>query len=173
MGKTDFEIALEAKVKKGQKVFIAHNATVLGNVQLGDDVSIWYQAVLRGDSDAIIIGDRTNIQDGAIIHVDPGDPVNIGNDVIVGHGAIIHGATVDDNTLVGMRSTILNNARVGKFCVIGAHALVTAGTEIPDYSLVLGSPAKIIRKLNDEEIKKVKLNAVVYVKKKNEYLGLD
>ena len=160
-----------ANVSKEKDVFIAPNATVIGNVFLGSESSVWFNAVLRGDGDSITIGKRTNIQDGAIIHVDPGFPVTIGDEVIVGHGAIIHGATVGDNTLVGMRSTILNGAVVGKWCIIGAHALVTEGMQIPDYSLVLGSPAKIVKTLSEEQIQKVKRNAEVYVALAKRYIA--
>ena len=160
-----------ANVSKEKDVFIAPNATVIGNVSLGSESSVWFNAVLRGDGDAITIGKRTNIQDGAIIHVDPGFPVMIGDEVIVGHAAIIHGATVGDNTLVGMRSTILNGAVVGKWCIIGAHALVTEGMQIPDYSLVVGSPAKIVKTLSEEQIQKVKHNAEVYVALAKRYIA--
>ncbi|SDM01891.1 gamma carbonic anhydrase family protein [Siphonobacter aquaeclarae] len=125
--------------------FLAPGACIMGDVTLGDDSSVWYNAVLRGDVEAIRIGDRTNIQDTAVIHADPGDPTVIGNDVTVGHGAIVHGATVGDGSLIGMRATVLNKARIGRFCLIGANALVTEGMEIPDYSLVLGVPAKVLK----------------------------
>ena len=160
-----------ANVSKEKDVFIAPNATVIGNVSLGSESSVWFNAVLRGDGDTITIGKRTNIQDGAIIHVDPGFPVTIGDEVIVGHAAIIHGATVGDNTLIGMRSTILNGAVIGKWCIIGAHALVTEGMQIPDYSLVLGSPAKIVKTLSDEQIQKIKRNAEVYVALAKRYMN--
>lgn len=117
----------------------------MGDVTLGDDASVWYNAVLRGDVEAIRIGNRTNIQDTAVIHADPGDPTLIGNDVTVGHGAIVHGASVGDGSLIGMRATVLNKAQIGRFCLIGAHALVTEGMVIPDYSLVLGVPAKVVK----------------------------
>jgi len=107
--------------------------------------SVWYSAVIRADVEEIIIGKRTNIQDGAILHADFGEPTIIGDDVTVGHGAIVHGATVGDCTLIGMRATILNRAKIGKFCIIGAGTLVTEGMEIPDYSMVLGVPAKIVK----------------------------
>lgn len=173
MEKADYVKKLEAKVKKGNQVFIAPNATVLGNVALGDNASVWYQAVIRGDSDAITIGSRTNVQDSSIIHVDPNVPVNIGHDVILGHSAIVHGATVGDHSLIGMRSTVLNNARIGNFCIVGAHSLVTEGKEFPDYSLIMGSPAKVVRQLTDEDIQSVKQNAETYVQKGLQYLGED
>ncbi len=134
-------------MKKKKPIFIAHTAAVMGQVTLGEDVSVWYGAVIRSDVEKIIIGDRTNIQDNAVLHADFGFPTIIGNDVTVGHGAIVHGATVGDGSLIGMRATVLNNAKIGKFCIIGAHALVTEGMEVPDFSMVLGTPGKIVKQL--------------------------
>ncbi len=171
MGKPEYVEKLEAKVKKGKQVFIAPNATVIGDVTLGDNASVWYQAVIRGDSDSIRIGYRTNIQDGSIIHVDPDVPVDIGHDVILGHAAIVHGATIGNHSLIGMRATVLNHAKIGNFCIVGAHSLVTENKTFPDYSLIMGSPAKVVRQLTDEEIAKVKQNAETYVQKGLEYLG--
>jgi len=159
------------QVIRGQKNFIATNATVIGKVTLGDDVSIWFGAVLRADGDAIKIGNRTNIQDNAVIHVDPGFPTHIGNNCIIGHLAMVHGATIGNHVLVGMHSTILNGAEIGDFCIIGANALVTAGTKIPPNSLVMGVPAKFIKTLNADQIESIKKNADVYVRLKDEYLG--
>jgi carbonic anhydrase/acetyltransferase-like protein (isoleucine patch superfamily) len=143
--------------------FIAPNATVVGNVTLGEDASVWYSAVIRADVEKIVIGSRTNIQDGAILHADYGEPTIIGDDVTVGHGAIVHGATVGDCTLVGMRATILNRAKIGKHCIIGACALVTEGMEIPDYSMVLGVPAKIVKQLPVDIAQRLKMSAAHYV----------
>lgn len=157
-------------MKEGNEVFIAKTATVIGNVELGNNSSIWFGAVVRGDSDCIKIGDRSNIQDTAVVHVDPGVPVEIGKGVTVGHGAIVHGAKVGDNTLIGMRATLLNNVIVGNNCIIGAHVLVTEGKVIPDNSLVIGSPAKIIKNLNEEQIDSIRKNAEAYVNKGKEYL---
>lgn len=128
--------------------FIAPTASVMGRVTLGEDASVWYGAVVRADVERIEIGPRTNVQDGAVLHADPGAPTVIGPGVTVGHGAIVHGATIGEGTLVGMRATVLNRAKVGRFCLIGAHALVTEGMDIPDYSMVLGTPAKIVRPLD-------------------------
>jgi carbonic anhydrase/acetyltransferase-like protein (isoleucine patch superfamily) len=160
-----------ANVSKESELFIAPNATVIGQVKLAKDCSVWFNAVLRADADVITIEERTNIQDGAIIHVDPGFPVHIGHDVIVGHAAIIHGASVGNHTLIGMRSTVLNGAKIGNWCIIGAHALVTEGMEIPDYSLVIGSPAKIVKTLTESQIAKVRKNAEVYVNLSKRYLA--
>lgn len=157
-------------MKKGKEVFIANTATVLGDVQLGDNVSVWFGAVIRGDSDQIKIGDRSNIQDTAVVHVDPGVPAIIGEGVTVGHGAIVHGASVGNNSLIGMRATLLNNAVIGDNCIVGAHALVTEGKVIPDNSLVLGSPAKVVKTFTEEEIGRIRKNADAYVQKGKEYL---
>ena len=134
-------------MKEKKPIFIAPTAAVMGQVTLGEGVSVWYGAVIRSDVEKIIIGDRTNIQDNAVLHADIGSPTIIGNDVTVGHGAIVHGATVGDGSLIGMRATVLNNANIGKFCIMGAHALVTEGMEVPDFSMVLGTPGKIVKQL--------------------------
>ncbi len=126
-------------------IFIASSASVMGRVSFGEQVSVWYGAVIRADVEKITIGHRSNIQDNAVLHADEGAPTIIGDDVTVGHGAIVHGATVGDGSLIGMRATILNNAKIGKFCIIGAHALVTEGMEVPDFSMVLGTPGKVLK----------------------------
>ncbi|MDI9879514.1 gamma carbonic anhydrase family protein [Flectobacillus longus] len=146
-----------------EKVFIAPNASVMGDVTFGKGVSVWYGAVIRADVEIIIIGDNTNIQDTSVLHADPGDPTIIGDSVTVGHGAIVHGAVVGDGSLIGMRATVLNKAKIGKGCIIGAHALVTEKMEIPDYSLAVGAPAKVIRQLTPEQAEKMKLGAQHYV----------
>ena len=156
-----------------ETAFVAPNATLIGRVTIAKKASIWFGAVLRGDSDSITIGKRTNIQDNAVIHVDPGYPVSIGDDSIVGHLALVHGATVGNNVLVGMNSTILNGATIGDYSIIGANALVTSNTSIPPKSLVLGSPAKVVRTLKPEELRKIEKNAEAYVKLTNAYLELD
>jgi carbonic anhydrase/acetyltransferase-like protein (isoleucine patch superfamily) len=167
---SDYIEKLSAKVKKAGGVFIAPGATVIGDVDLGADVSIWFGAVLRADSDSITIGEGSNVQDNCVVHVDPGKPVSIGKEVIVGHAAIIHGATVGDNTLIGMRATLLNNVKVGNWCIIGAHALLTEGTEIPDNSVVLGSPGKVVRQVTEEDKVRIKRNAEAYMELKEKYL---
>tara|TARA_B100001059_G_scaffold60159_1_gene55841 strand:+ start:12479 stop:12985 length:507 start_codon:yes stop_codon:yes gene_type:complete len=157
------------QINQGENVFIAPTATVIGNVKLHDNVSIWFGAVIRGDSDSISIGSQTNIQDNAVIHCDPGKPAIIGKSCIIGHGAIVHGAQLSDHVLIGMNATILNDAKIGVFSIIGANSLVTSGMEIPPNSLVLGSPAKVIRKITNIEEEKIKKNALVYVEKAKEY----
>jgi carbonic anhydrase/acetyltransferase-like protein (isoleucine patch superfamily) len=150
-------------MKKHKAVFIAPTASVMGEVTLGESSSVWYGAVIRADVEKIIIGDRTNIQDTAVLHADLGSPTIIGDDVTVGHGAIVHGAVVGNGSLVGMRATILNNAQIGKFCIIGAHALVTEGMQVPDYSMVLGVPAKIVKQIPEDHAHKLLESAAHYV----------
>ena len=162
---------LKAMLKVGKEVFIAPNATLVGDITLGDNVSVWYGAILRADNEKIIVGDRTNIQDGVIFHTDPGVTITVGEENIIGHGAIIHGCTLGNNNLIGIRSTILNGAKIGNCCIIGAHALVTENMIVPDYSMVLGSPGKIVKTLPPETIDRMKLGAAFYVQEALEYLG--
>jgi len=147
----------------GDDYFIADNATVIGSVIIHNDVSIWFNAVIRGDNDPITIGEGTNIQDGAVIHTDEGIPLNIGKGVTVGHQAMLHGCAIGDNSLVGINAVILNQAKIGKNCIIGANCLITQGKEIPDNSMVLGSPGKIVREVTQEEIEELKHSAEHYV----------
>ena len=163
---------LSKVVTKGKEVFIAPTSTVLGDVVLGDEVSIWFGAVMRGDSDNISIGNKSNVQDNAVVHCDPGYPAIIGNECIVGHGAIVHGAKLGNNVLIGMHATILNGAEVGDFCIIGANALVTSNTIIKPRSLVLGSPAKVIREITPEEEESIRRNAKAYMDLSKEYIEL-
>ena len=151
-------------------VFVAPNATVVGDVQLGEEASVWFGAVLRGDADAISVGARSNVQDLAVIHTDPGFPVRIGEEVIVGHGAVVHGACIGDNSLIGIRATLLNGVKIGKYCVIGAHALLTEGTEIPDFSVVLGAPGKVVKTVSEAQKEKLLKNAAAYVALAKRYM---
>lgn len=164
-------IKMEEQVAKGRDVFIAPGATVIGDIRLGDNVSVWFSAVLRGDTESIRIGDRSNIQDGCIIHADPGIPVEIGEDVTVGHAAVIHGAKIGNNTLIGMGAVLLGHVKVGSNCIVGAHALLTQGTEVPDNSMAFGNPARIIRQVTAEEVEKNKQSALHYVNNGLRYLG--
>lgn len=148
---------------QGKGHFVAPNAAVIGNVTLGDRTSVWFSCVLRGDAERIEIGDGTNIQDGSVVHADPGYPCIVGNNVTVGHNAMLHGCTVGDGSLVGINAVVLNGAVIGKGCLIGANALVTEGTVIPDGSLVLGSPAKIKAQLSLEQQADIAGNADHYV----------
>lgn len=143
--------------------YLAENATVKGTVSIGENAGIWYHATIRADSDLVSIGKETNVQDGAVIHVTKGYPVTIGEGVTIGHGAIVHGCTVGDNTLIGMGAILLNGARIGKNCIIGAGALITQNMKIPDGCLAFGNPAKIQRSLTKEEIDGNCANAGRYV----------
>ena len=138
-------------VRYGSNVYIANTATVVGDVVLGDDVGIWFSAVIRGDNDTISIGHGSNVQDCCVLHTDPGIKLNIGNNVTIGHKAVLHGCTIGDGTLIGINSVILNNASIGKNCLIGANALIPEGKKIPDNSLVVGSPGRVVRKLKESE----------------------
>ncbi len=147
----------------GEGHFIAPNAAVIGDVTLHENVSIWFSCVLRGDSERIEVGAGSNIQDGTVLHADPGCPMVVGKNVTVGHNAMLHGCTIGDGSLVGINAVVLNGAKVGKGCLIGANALVTEGMEIPDGSLVLGSPAKIKSSLSAEAQLALNHNADHYV----------
>lgn len=147
----------------GEDYFIADNATVIGSVVIHNDVSIWFNAVIRGDNDVITIGEGTNIQDGTVIHTDGGIPLSIGKGVTVGHQVMLHGCTIGDNSLIGINAVVLNNAKIGKNCIIGANCLITQGKEIPDNSMVLGSPGKVVREVTSEEIEDLKHSAEHYV----------
>ncbi len=149
--------------------WVAPTASVIGRVRLGKDVSIWWNAVLRGDMDLITIGEGTNIQDGSILHTDAGIPLELGRHVTVGHRAMLHGCTVGDGTLIGIGATVLNRARIGRNCLIGAHALVTEGVEIPDGSLVLGAPAKVIKPVTPEQRLALEHSAPHYVENARRY----
>lgn len=143
--------------------WIAPTANVIGNVKLERNASVWFAAVLRGDNDPIVIGEDSNIQDGCIMHTDPGFAMIVGRGCTVGHQAILHGCIIGDNSLIGMGATVLTGARIGKNCLIGANALVTEGKEIPDGSMVLGAPGKIIRQLSEDEIRRNAKAAAHYV----------
>jgi gamma-carbonic anhydrase len=147
----------------GRGVYIARGASVLGDVTLGDHASVWYHAVVRGDINRIVIGERSNIQDNAVLHLADEFPCLLGRLVTVGHSAIVHACTVNDEVLVGMGATILDGAVIGSQSIIGAHALVTQGTVIPEGSLVLGAPARVVRPLSDEERAGIKHWAEKYV----------
>lgn len=133
--------------------FIAPNATVVGAVRVGADASVWFGVVIRGDIEPITIGDRTNIQDNSVLHVAEGKPLVIGSDVTVGHAAIVHACTVSDHALIGMGSCILDGAVIPRYCMVGAGALVPPGKEYPEYSLLVGSPARVVRKLKEGEVR--------------------
>lgn len=143
--------------------FVAESATVVGAVLLHDNVSVWFGAVVRGDYDSVTIGANSNIQDCAVVHLDDTFPVTIGEGVTVGHHAVVHGCTVGNNSLVGIHAVVMNGARIGRNCLIGSNALVTEGKEIPDGSLVLGSPGRVVRDLTRGEIEEISFFSNLYV----------
>jgi carbonic anhydrase/acetyltransferase-like protein (isoleucine patch superfamily) len=149
--------------------FVAPTATAIGDVIVEADASLWFGAVLRGDTDTIRIGERTNIQDNVVIHADPGAPCSIGSDCVIGHTAIVHGATVSHHVLIGMHATVLNHAQIGEYSIIGANAMVPQGMIIPPYSLVLGTPAKIVKSLGPEVEEQIQNNVDEYVLRAKAY----
>ena len=156
----------------GDDFWIAPNATVIGDVILKKDASIWFNAVLRGDNEPIEIGEGSNVQDGAILHTDPGFKCTIGKLVTVGHMAMLHGCTVGDGSLIGIGSVVLNGAKIGKNCIIGSKALITEGMEVPDGSMVLGIPGKVKKVLNNEEQSAVSIGASYYIENYKRYKKL-
>ena len=149
--------------------WVAETAMVIGRVRLHADVSIWYGSVLRGDNEWIEIGARSQIQDNATLHTDPGFPLTIGRDCVIGHNVVLHGCAIGDNSLVGMGAIVLNGARIGKNCLVGAGALVTEGKEFPDNSLIVGAPAKAVRETDDKACAMIARAADVYVKRWKRY----
>ena len=157
LGDAEVEIA-------GDDWFVADSAVVIGRVRLENNASVWYGAVLRGDNELIVVGENANVQDLSVLHTDPGIPLTIGRNVTVGHKVMLHGCTIGDNSLIGINSVVLNRANIGSNCLIGANSLVTEGKHIPDGSLVLGSPAKVIRQLTAEEKAMLLASADTYVR---------
>jgi carbonic anhydrase/acetyltransferase-like protein (isoleucine patch superfamily) len=149
--------------------WVADSAEVIGRVTLADDVSIWFNAVLRGDSDTLTIGAGSNIQDGSVLHADHGSPLIVGERVTVGHQVMLHGCTIGDESLIGIGAVVLNGARIGRNCVVGAGALVTEGKEFPDGSLIVGAPAKVVRELSEAQIAGLKASAAHYVNNGRRY----
>lgn len=150
--------------------FIAQSADLIGQVVLKENASVWFQCVIRADNDAIVIGKNTNIQDGSVLHVDEGKPINVGENVTVGHKVILHGCDIGDNTLIGMNAVVLNGAKIGKNCIIGANTLITENTVIPDGMLVLGSPGKVIKPIHEAGQKLLKKGASHYVENGKKYM---
>ncbi len=144
--------------------WVADSAQVMGAVELAEDVGVWFGAVIRGDTEHIRIGRGSNIQDGSVLHADIGKPLTVGEGVTVGHQVMLHGCTIGDGSLVGIGAVVLNGARIGKHCLVGARALVTEGKEFPDGSLILGSPARVVRPLTPDEIEGLRRSARSYVK---------
>ncbi|HUS54673.1 MAG TPA: gamma carbonic anhydrase family protein [Thermohalobaculum sp.] len=159
------------KLPASGNCYIAPGARVIGNVTLDEDVGIWFNAVLRGDNEAIVIGPGSNVQDGCVLHTDPGFPMTIGGNVTVGHSAILHGCTIGEGTLIGMGAVVLNGARIGKGCLIGANALITEGKEITDYSMAVGQPAKVVRLIDEALAAELRRAADVYKNRQRQYRG--
>ena len=153
----------ERRIETRGDFWIADSASVIGSVILENNASIWFNAVVRGDCDVITIGENTNIQDGSVLHADVGVPLTIGRNVTVGHKVMLHGCSIGDNSLIGINAVILNGARIGRFCIIGANALIPEGKEIPDYSLVMGSPGKVVREVTEAQKLLLEHSALHYV----------
>jgi carbonic anhydrase/acetyltransferase-like protein (isoleucine patch superfamily) len=147
----------------GDGAWVADSAQVIGNVVLGENASVWFGVVARGDTDKLTIGRNTNIQDLSMLHADAGVPLTIGDNVTIGHQVMLHGCTIGDNTLIGIQAVVLNNARIGRNSIVGAGSVVTEGKEFPDNSLIFGSPAKVMRTLDEAAVAKLRLNADHYV----------
>jgi carbonic anhydrase/acetyltransferase-like protein (isoleucine patch superfamily) len=153
----------------GKPLFVAANATIIGDITFGKQVGIWFGAVIRADKDCITIGDRSNIQDNCVVHTSKGFPVMIGNDVSIGHGAILHGCAICDRVLVGMGAVVLNGAKIGEGSIIGAGAVITEGKEIPPNSVVVGVPGKVVKQTEADQQQHILNNAVSYVELAKEY----
>jgi carbonic anhydrase/acetyltransferase-like protein (isoleucine patch superfamily) len=158
--------------KVSPKAMIHPTAYVIGDVEIGDYSSLWHYVVVRGDNDYIRIGKETNVQENSTIHTDPGFPVEIGDRVTIGHNAVIHGAKIGSNVIIGMGAIVLNGAKIGSYSIIGAGAVVTQGTEIPEGSLALGVPARVVRRLNENDIKMIEENAEEYLRHVRRYFGI-
>ena len=153
----------------GDDYFIADNATVIGSVVMHQNASIWFGAVLRGDNDVITIGENSNIQDLSVLHIDPSFPLTIGKNVTIGHKVMLHGCDIGDNTLIGINSVILNGAKIGKNCLIGANSLISENKVIPDGSMVMGSPGKVVKQLSEQQMKGLEMSALHYVENFKRY----
>jgi carbonic anhydrase/acetyltransferase-like protein (isoleucine patch superfamily) len=159
----------QSQVEAHPQSWVAPNATLIGKVQLDAGASVWFNVVMRGDNELIHIGENSNVQDGSVLHTDMGHPLSLGTGVTVGHKAMLHGCVVGDYSLIGINAVILNGVRIGKHCIIGANTLVPEGKEIPDGSLVIGSPGKVVRALTDEQKKMLEASAAHYVQNAQRY----
>ena len=165
-----YELGERKPELSGDGQFVAENATVIGSVRLMEQCSVWFNVVIRGDNEWITIGPETNIQDGSVLHTDPGLALTLGRGVTVGHKAMLHGCNIGDHSLIGINAVVLNGAKIGKHCLIGANTLVPEGMDVPDGSMVVGSPGKIKRELTGNEKKMLEMSAVHYVKNAASYL---
>ncbi|MEN5202682.1 gamma carbonic anhydrase family protein [Pseudomonas wadenswilerensis] len=159
----------DLRVETHPRSWVAPTATLIGKVRLQAGANVWFGAVLRGDNELIDIGENSNVQDGTVMHTDMGSPLTLGKGVTVGHNAMLHGCSIDDYSLIGINAVILNGARIGKYCIIGANALIPEGKEIPDGSLVMGSPGKVVRELTDAQKKLLEASAAHYVHNAERY----
>jgi carbonic anhydrase/acetyltransferase-like protein (isoleucine patch superfamily) len=153
------------------RYFIAPDANLIGRVRLREDANVWFGATLRGDNEWIDVGARTNVQDHSVLHTDMGSPLTIGADVTIGHGVILHGCTIGEGSLIGMGATIMNNARIGRFCIVGANALVSENKEFPDFSLIVGAPAKLVRQIEPSAAERLLGSARHYVENGRRYVA--
>lgn len=154
-----------------ESVFIAPNASVIGSVVLSENVSVWFGATIRGDNDVITLGKNSNVQEGAVLHTDPGLILTVGDNVTIGHQAMLHGCTVGDGSLIGIQAVVLNGAVIGKGCLVGAGAVITERKVFPDHSLILGSPARVVRTLAEEDVQKLMKSAAIYVERRARFLA--
>jgi carbonic anhydrase/acetyltransferase-like protein (isoleucine patch superfamily) len=152
-----------------RRYWVAESASVIGRVRLKTDASVWFGSVLRGDNEWIEIGERSQIQDNSTLHTDPGFPITIGPDCVIGHNVVLHGCSIAANSLIGMGAIVLNGASIGQHCLVGAGALITEGKEFPDHALIVGAPARVIRTLGEAEAKKIARAADGYVKRWQRY----
>jgi carbonic anhydrase/acetyltransferase-like protein (isoleucine patch superfamily) len=159
----------QSHVDADPQSWVAPNATLVGKVRLEPGASVWFNAVLRGDNELIHIGEQSNVQDGAVMHTDMGFPLSIGKGVTIGHNAMLHGCSVGDYSLIGINAVVLNGARIGKYCIVGANTLIAEGKEIPDGSLVVGSPGKVVRELTEAQKKMLEASAAHYVHNAQRY----
>lgn len=159
----------DSRVETHPQSWVAPNATLVGKIRLEAGANVWFGAVLRGDNELIHIGENSNVQDGSVMHTDMGYPLTLGTGVTVGHNAMLHGCTVGDYSLVGINAVILNGAKIGKYCIIGANTLIAEGKEIPDGSLVVGSPGKVVRELTEHQKKMLEASAAHYVHNAQRY----
>ncbi|MDU8417690.1 Hexapeptide repeat-containing transferase [Pseudomonas syringae pv. aptata] len=159
----------ESRVQTDPQSWVAPNATLIGNVRLEAGASVWFNAVLRGDNELIHIGENSNVQDGTVMHTDMGSPLSIGKGVTIGHNAMLHGCSVGDYSLIGINAVILNGAKIGKYCIIGANSLIGENKVIPDGSLVMGTPGKVVRELTDVQKQMLEASAAHYVHNAQRY----
>lgn len=158
-------------VSQGENVFVAPGSHVIGKVKLCDNSSVWFNAVLRGDCDLITVGQDSNVQDGSVLHTDFGVPLTVGKGVTIGHKVMLHGCEIGDYTLIGINSVILNGAKVGKYCLVGANSLITENMQIPDGSIVMGSPAKVVKQISDDHKAMLEGSAAHYVKNAQRFIS--